>query len=257
MGGDERTFGRLIAVMSRPAAYLKDGGGDRHKAVAFLDEQGLASPCIDAIAHAGAGMLKRSDNDPPTFATFVSACGRVSGKLTHTMLACVAPPTVRTQARFLHGHRLFPWADRVLQLSPAGGATSSAPFAKLRACLDQWPACKALIKRFRTDASGLLACQKMLKTPGRSHDTLAQCEPRIEAMPSAALRLEFHAYRAFQLATAKTLGLDPLGLPISSETIASRSACRPSAVFPRGRKPSRGVTSAWRGNTCSRGRASP
>src|SRR6266700_2954788 len=35
---------RLIAVMGRPAAYLKDGGGDLHKAVALLDEQGLASP---------------------------------------------------------------------------------------------------------------------------------------------------------------------------------------------------------------------
>jgi hypothetical protein len=27
-------LGRLIAVMGRPAAYLKDGGGDLHKAVA-------------------------------------------------------------------------------------------------------------------------------------------------------------------------------------------------------------------------------
>src|SRR2546428_2020492 len=69
-------LGRLIAVMGRPAAYLKDGGGDLHKAVALLDEQGLASPCIDDISHAVAGMLKRSYQDHPTFATFVSACGR-------------------------------------------------------------------------------------------------------------------------------------------------------------------------------------
>lgn len=214
-------LGRLIAVMGRPAAYLKDGGGDLHKAVALLDEQGLASPCIDDISHAVAGMLKRSYQDHPTFETFVSACGHVSGKLKHTMLACLAPPKVRTKARFMNVHRLFTWADRVLKLSPAGGAKSGSILARLRACLDQWPACKALIKRFRTDASGLLACQKILKTQGLAHDTLAQCEPLIEAMPSAALRLEFHAYLAFQLETAKTLGLDHLGLPISSDPIES------------------------------------
>ena len=73
-------LGRLIAVMGRPAAYLKDGGGDLYKAVALLAEQGLASPCIDDISHAVAGMLKRSYHAHPTFETFLSACGRASGK---------------------------------------------------------------------------------------------------------------------------------------------------------------------------------
>jgi len=119
-------LGRLLAVMGRPAAYLKDGGGDLHKAVAFLGEQGLASPCIDDISHAVAGMLKRSSHDHPTFETFLSACGRVSGTLTHTILACLAPPTVRTKARFMPVHRLFPWADRVLKLSPGGAAKAGS-----------------------------------------------------------------------------------------------------------------------------------
>src|SRR5207247_3135369 len=80
---------RLIAVMGRPAAYLKDGGGDLHKAVALLGDQGLSSPCIDDISHAVAGMLKRFYQAHPAFETFLSACGRVSGKLKHTMLACL------------------------------------------------------------------------------------------------------------------------------------------------------------------------
>ncbi len=214
-------LGRLIAQMGRPAASLTDGGGDGHKAVAVLGEQGLASPGIDDISHAVAGMLKRSYQEHPTFATFVSACGRVSGQLKHTLLACLAPPNVRTKARFMNVHRLFTWADRVLKLSPPGGAKSSSTLAKLRACLDQLPACKALIKRFRGDAAGLLACQKILKTTGLSHDTLAQCKPLIDAMPSIALRLEFTSSLAFELETAKTLGLDHIGLPISSDAIAS------------------------------------
>jgi hypothetical protein len=214
-------LGRLIAQMGRPVAYLKDGGGDLHKAVALLGDKGLRSPCLDDIAHAVAGMLKRIYQTHPTFATFVSACGRVSGKLKHTILACVVPPNVQTKARFMHVHRLFTWADRLLTLSPAGGAKRGSTVAKLRACLAQLPACKALIKRFRNDTRGLLACQKILQTTGLSQHPLAQCEPLIDAMPSAALRQEFRASLEFELETAKTLGLDHVGLPSSADAIAS------------------------------------
>ena len=212
---------RLIAQMGRPAAYLKDGGSDLHKAVATLDEQGLGSPCIDDISHAVAGMLKRTYQEHPALATFLTACGQVSGKLKHTILACLAPPKVRTKARFMNVHRLFTWADQVLTLSPAGGAKQGSALAKLRTCLDQLPACKALIKRFRTDAHGLLECQKILKMQGLSHDTRAQCEPLIATMASCALRQEFRAYLDFELETATTLGLDHVGLPLSSDAIES------------------------------------
>jgi hypothetical protein len=117
---------RLIAQMGRPAAYLKDGGSELQKAVVLLGEQGLSSPCLDDISHAVAGMLKRVYHDHPAFETFLSACGRISGKLKHTILACLAPPNVRTKARFMHVHRLFTWADRLLKLSPAGGAKSGS-----------------------------------------------------------------------------------------------------------------------------------
>jgi hypothetical protein len=212
---------RLIATVGRPAAYLKDAGSELHKAIGLLEEQGLASPCIDDISHAVANMLKRRYQAHPKFATFVSACGRVSAKLKHTLLACLAPPTVQTKARFMNVHRLVTWADRLLNLSPAGGARAGSTLAKLRACLDALPACKALIKQFRDDARPLLACQKLLKTQGLSHDTLAQCEPLIDTIPSQAVRREFAGYLQYQLETAKTLGLDQVGLPISSDAIES------------------------------------
>ena len=81
---------RLIATMGRPAAYLKDNGSDLHKAVDLLDAQSLGSPCIDDISHAAAGMLKRTYQHHPAFESFLSACGRVSGKLKQTLLACLA-----------------------------------------------------------------------------------------------------------------------------------------------------------------------
>ena len=212
---------RLIAQMGRPAAYLKDGGSDLHKAADLLAERGLGSPCIDDLSHAAAGMLKHYYQHHPAFERFLSACGRVSGKLKQTILACLAPPTVRTKARFMHVHRLFTWADRLLTLSPAGRAKDGSILARLRACVDELPACKDLIKRFRADAQGLLECQKILKTKGLAHDTLARCKPLISEMPSVPLRLEFEAYLEHQLATAKTFGLDHIGLPISSDAIES------------------------------------
>jgi hypothetical protein len=212
---------RLIAQMGRPAAYLKDGGSDLHKAADLLAERGLGSPCLDDLSHAAAGMLKHYDQHHPAFERFLSACGRVSGQLKHTILACLAPPTVRTKARFMNVHRLFSWADRLLKLSPAGGAKAGSILARLRACFDELPACKALIKRFRADAPGVLECQKLLKTKGLSHDTLARCKPLISEMPSVLWRLEFEGSLEHQLATAKTFGLDHVGLPISSDAIAS------------------------------------
>jgi len=116
----------LIAQMGRPAAYLKDGGSELQKAVDLLGEHGLSSPCLDDISHAVAGMLKRVYQDHPSFETFLSVCGRVSGKLTHTLLACLTPPKVRTKARCMHVHRLCTWADRVLKLSPPGGAKTGS-----------------------------------------------------------------------------------------------------------------------------------
>jgi hypothetical protein len=212
---------QLIATLGRPAAYLKDAGSDLHKAAELLAEPGLASPCIDDVSHTAAGMLKRYYQHHPAFERFVSACGRVSGKLKQTLLACLAPPTVRTKARFMNVHRLFTWAERILQLSPAGGAKAGSILARLRACLDELPACKDLIKRFRGDAQGLLECQKILKTKGLCHDTLAQCEPLIDAMPSSVVRQALRAYLLYQLDIAKTLGLDHIGMPISSDTIES------------------------------------
>jgi hypothetical protein len=212
---------RLIAVMGRPAAYLKDGGSDLHRAAALLEEQGMGSPCIDDISHAAANMLKRTYQDHPAFERFLSACGQVSSKLKQTLLACLAPPTVRTKARFMNVHRLLTWAERVLGLSPPGGAKSGSMLAKLRAALGELPECKALIQRFQGDAGALLACQEILKNKGLSPTTLAQCEPLMEAMPTAALRLEVAAYLAYELQSAATLGLDQVGLPISSDAIES------------------------------------
>ena len=211
----------VIAVTGRPAAYLKDGGCDLQKAVRLLDERGLASPCIDDISHVVANLLKHWYHDQPLFETFISACGSVSGKLKQTILACLSPPKVHTKARFMNVHRLIIWADRLLKLSPAGGAAKGSMLSKLRACFDKLPLCRSLIKRFRDDAVALLKCQKILKTQGLSHATLAQCELIIQSIHTVPVRRGFITYLHRQLDIAKELDLDDVGLTISSDPIES------------------------------------
>jgi len=63
---------RLIASAGRPAAYLKDGGTDLRKAIRLLDQQGLASPCIDDISHVIANLLKWWYQDQPMLETFLA-----------------------------------------------------------------------------------------------------------------------------------------------------------------------------------------
>lgn len=210
---------RLIDVMGRPVAYLKDAGSDLQKAVRLLGDQ--ASPCIDDISHVIANLLKWWYGDHPMLETFQSACGRVSGKLKQTILACLSPPEVRTKSRFMNLHRLIAWADRFLNLSPAGGAKKGSILSKLRSCLDKLPQCKAFIRSFRDDAAPMLECQKILKTNGLSHDTLRQCEPHIQAIPSTGLRRAFENFLQKQLKVAIMLGLDKIGMPISSDPIES------------------------------------
>jgi hypothetical protein len=212
---------RVIAVVGRPAAYLKDGGSELKKATDVLSERGLGSPVIDDISHAVANMLKRRYETHSQFATFLSACGRVSSRLKHTVLACLTPPKVQTTSRFMNVHRLVRWADRVLGLLPAGRAKTGSVVAQLRTCLDDLPACRTLIRQFRDDAVALLACQQILKTRGLTHDTLRECEPLLDTMASVRVRQEFSRYLHHQLETATRLGLDEVGLPISSDPIES------------------------------------
>jgi hypothetical protein len=212
---------RVISVVGRPAAYLKDGGSELKRAVDLLSERGLGSAVIDDISHAVANMLKRRYERHPQCATLLSACGRVSSRLKHTVLACLTPPKVQTKSPFMNVHRLVRWADWMLGLLPAGRAKAGSVVAKLRACLDELPACRTLIRQFRDDAVALLACQKMLNTHGLTRDTLHACEPLLDPMASVRVRQEFSRYLHHQLETAKQLGLDDVGLPISSDPIES------------------------------------
>ncbi len=119
-------------------------------------------------------------------------------------------------------HRLVKWADQLLGHCPPGRAREGSAFAKLRGALARLPTCKAFIRLFRRDAEALLQCQGILKGKGLSQQTSAQCQKIVEVMPpSSPVRVGFEAWMEKHLGMASELGLDTIGLPISSDPIES------------------------------------
>jgi hypothetical protein len=212
----------IIAVMGRPVAYLKDGGSDLRKAARLLDERGQASLTIDDISHVVANLLKHEYQNHPQYSTFITACGKVSTKLKQTILACLAPPKVSTKARFMNIHRLVRWADKLLAHASNKNVVQGTLLEKLHKSFDQLPLCAEFIQHFLRDANALLDCQKVLKEKGLSELTYEKCKQVILAVPKTSkISCGFISWLDEQLIVAKSLGLNAVGMPISSDSIES------------------------------------
>jgi len=211
----------VIARIGKPLAYLKDGGTDLGKAVRLLSEQGSASVSIDDISHFVANLLKHEFQNHALFDVFLRACGAVSRLFKQTILACVAPPKVSIKARFMNLHRLVKWAALLLAQSPRGRATKGSLLQKLRDRLDQLPQCRRFINDFLLNAEPLIECQKILKTQGLSQKSYDVCRPIVATIPNPRIRIPFMNWLNKHLTTAQTLGLNEVGLPISSDSIES------------------------------------
>ena len=213
---------KIIACTGKPAAYLKDGGTDLAKAIKILGERGCSSLSIDDISHKIANLLKHKYQNHPMFATFISACGKVSKKFKQTVLACLVPPKVSTKARFMNLHRMVKWADQLLEHAPKGSVPKNSLLSKLRASLAHITECRTFISDFLRDANPLLECQNILKTKGLSQESYRQCQQLIKTIPSqSSVHIGFKNWAEEQLKTASNIGLDNAGMPISSDNIES------------------------------------
>jgi len=212
---------KLIGVMGRPIAILKDGGKDLAKAVRLMNEQGTLCLSIDDISHIIANLLKHEYIQHPMFDTFISACGQISKKLKQSVLACLVPPKTSIKARFMNVHRLFEWANQFLTHSPVGRAAEGSMLEKLRDSLGKLPGCKGLITRFIDDVKPLLECQKILKNYGLSDVTKKECESQIGQIPTISIQEGMMNWLSKQTYIARNIGLFKDGMPISSDPIES------------------------------------
>ncbi len=213
----------VIVRIGKPVAYLKDGGTDLGKAVRLLSEQDPTSTSvsIDDISHFVANLLKHEFQDHAMFEVFLRACGAVSRLFKQTLLACLAPPKAPTKARFMNLHRLVKWAALLLEHSPRGRAKKGSLLQKLRDRLDQLPQCRRFINDFLLNAEPLIECQKILKTQGLSQESYEVCRPLVATIPNPRIRIPFMNWLNEHLTIAQTLGLNEVGLLISSDSIES------------------------------------
>ena len=213
---------KVIGVMGRPTAILKDGGLDLEKGVSLLAERNLPCPTIDDVSHKVANLFKHEYKNDPMFDVFISACGQASKNLKQTLLACLAPPKVSVKARFMNLHKLVIWAEKLLKHSPPGKAAYGSMLEKLRASMDRMPECKSFIQRFVRDARPLLECQKIIKQKGLNHDTYQQCIKLTATIPPTSnIRTGFIEWADKQLSVAATLKLDSVGLPVTTDSLES------------------------------------
>ena len=212
---------KIIAQIGGPVAYLKDGGTDLGKAVRLLGEKGLPSLSIDDISHVVANLLKHEYQKHPMFDVFIQTCGNVSRMFKQTVLACLSPPKVSTKARFMNLHRLVKWASQLLKHSPRGRAAKGSLLQKLRDGFDRLPQCRMFINAFLLDAEPLIACQKIFKNKGLSEKSVNECRPIINTIPTTSIRTGFIDWLEKHLTVAETLGLQTIGMPISSDSIES------------------------------------
>jgi hypothetical protein len=211
----------VIAQIGTPVAYLKDGGSDLGKAVRLVSAPEAPGITIDDISHVVANLLKHVFASHPQFEVFLRACAAVSRRLKQTILASLAPPKVSTKARFMNLLRLVTWAAGILKQSPRGRAAHGSLLQKLRESLDPLPQCRRFIKEFLQNAEPLIECQKILKTQGLSQKSFDECRPLIATLPHPGIRTHFMDWLNHHLVIANTLGLQEVGMPISSDSIES------------------------------------
>jgi hypothetical protein len=119
-------------------------------------------------------------------------------------------------------HRLVQWAGQLLKHSPKGRASKGSILSKLRSAIGRIPECKAFINRFLRDVNPLLESQKILKNKGLSHDSYRQCLQLMKTIPPrSAVRTGFTNWMEKQITIAESLGLEHIGMPISSDNIES------------------------------------
>lgn len=213
---------KVISQIGQPHGFIKDGGSDLAKGIGLLGTQLHQFFQIDDISHVIANLLKHEYEPHLKYNEFLSVCSKASQRLKQTLLAFLAPPKVRTKARFMNLHRLVKWADQLLKHSPVGRVAQDSFIHKLRQSMEGLPDCKGFIERFLRDSTALLACQKLLKNNGLNFETRRQCLLLIESIPSgSSVRVGLMQWLDKHWQLAWNLGLRRVGLPISTDLLES------------------------------------
>ena len=140
-----------------PRVILDDHGADLHGGVEIFRAKHPETIEIDDITHKAARLLKARLERDERWSGYATALGRTKFAVQQTELACLAPPSQRSKARFMNVDKLVAWGVETLALVEdpsrlgALGITAERVHEKLgwlegyRAALEEWSGYQAMI----------------------------------------------------------------------------------------------------------------
>lgn len=111
-----RQLEAVVEQIGVPLAILSDEGSDIANGTAKFREKHPETHVLNDLAHKAAIFLKRELLADPQWDSFVKHCGQTQPKVKQTELGHLAPPTLKTKARFMNLGPLIRWGAKMLQL---------------------------------------------------------------------------------------------------------------------------------------------
>jgi hypothetical protein len=117
-----------------PRAIVSDHGTDLHSGIKqFCEAHPETSPLYD-IKHKTAAVLKRELQEDATWQAFTQCATQTKSQVQQTSFAPLAPPNLRTKARYMNAEGLIQWGQALLTFldQPQAGARSPFDLAQVQ-----------------------------------------------------------------------------------------------------------------------------
>jgi hypothetical protein len=169
-----------VAQTGVPRAILDDHGADLHGGVEIFRQVHPETSEFYDIKHKAACLLKARLERDPRWKAYASQLGQTKFAVQQTALACLAPPSQRSKARFMNVDGLVDWGIETLALvNDPSGMTKLRISAELmkaklgwledfREELAEWSACMAVIDK----SLDFIRCRGLTACAGRELEAI-------------------------------------------------------------------------------------
>ena len=106
----------LVVRTGVPREIICDHGSDLKAGVETFCAAHLETSAIYDIKHKTAAVLKRELVQEPSWLAFIGQAGHTRRQVQQTALAALAPPSLRSKARYMNVDSLVDWGQRMLDL---------------------------------------------------------------------------------------------------------------------------------------------
>jgi hypothetical protein len=148
-----------VAQTGVPRAILDDHGADLHGGVEIFREAHPETSEIYDVKHKAACLLKARLENNPRWKAYASQSAYTKFAVQQTPLACLAPPSQRSKARFMNLDGLVAWGVKTLAL-----VDDPSRLAELGISADQVEAKLGWLKEFRAELAEWSAWMAVIET---------------------------------------------------------------------------------------------